>query len=573
MPYDNEHVANILDELASMLEMSGNKGDRFKVSAYKKGALAVRQLTRDINTIDFNTEKIPGIGKSMIEKIGEILQTGTCKKREELIKDSPVPPTVTQFKKLPGIGPKKAIAIWEKYKVATLEELDAKIKDGTIDNPDLAEALEFAKRAGSRRLYRDGFKIAEKVRLKMLEMPGVKIATHLGSIRRKKPTVKDADIGIVVESPEIEKKVVEEFLSMAQKVRSSGPQKPSIYINDFQVDLTIIPEDEYGTYILHATGSAEFNIAMRMRALSTLSKMSLSEHGITNSVTGEEYKFKTEEAVFKFLRLQYIPPEMRENQGEIELAEKHEIPEFVTMDDIETDYHLHSKYSDGSGTIEQLAEEAKRRGLKTIVITDHAKKLAMAGGLKDEELQKQIDHIKSLNIEGIAVKSGIELNIDSSGNIDDYPEEILKQLDEVIASVHFGFNGDQTERLIKAIQNPYVTILGHPDCADHGKREPIKAGWEKVIKVCAENNVALEITGQPSRYGLSIEMCKIGKKYGVKFTLGTDTHRLENMDYMQYAVNSARRGGLTKDNIRGTGKRTVTKKEIDVTNIEIIPLK
>lgn len=557
----NEEVSQKFAEYAAMLTWEG-KTFRRKIEAYEKASTIIKYLDKDIFSIDSQSQK--GIGPSIAGKIKEMKEINTFKKYEELKKVSP-PPSILQFKKIQGIGDVGVLKLWNTYKVPTLKELYEKLKKKEIDDSDLEMKVKYALESGERITLHSALKVSNIIFVALREQGEIldsefKII-YGGSVRRNKPTVHDVDIAACIKREHF-KTITDMFLSFADEIVVNGPFVFRIIVQKVQIELSMITKDQWGPMSLHITGSSKYNEFCRKIAKSN--QMQLNQYGLTYIANGERViqNAKDENDILVKLAIPYIPPELREEEmskfWETGLDKIYLVEEV----NIETDYHIHSKYSDGQGTIRELVEEAKYIKLKCIAITDHAKNLHIAGGLNDEQLKQQIEEIKEINKElqknkeNFKVLVGLEFNINKDGEIDQYPEELMNQLEIRIGSIHSAFEGDQTERLLKAIKSGKINIIGHPTGQEYGKRKTINVDWNKIFNACKEHKVALEMTGQPTRIGLPQMLCQLAKAKGVKFTVGSDAHHIKGMNYIKYSVQRLRRGGIEYNDLLESAIKT-----------------
>ena len=552
----NREIAKILYEMADLLEI---KGIEFKPRAYRRAAMNIESLSIDIEELykKGQLEKIPGVGKSIAEKIVEYLKTGRIKKWEELKKEIPV--DIESLSSIEGLGPKMIKTLYEKLGVKNIDDLEKVAKQGRIrrlkgfglkTEEKILENIEFAKRKQERFIL--GYALPEaNVILKKLK-PYVDKISLAGSIRRKKETIGDMDILAVSSKPKV---AMDIFTSMesVDKILAKGMTKSSIRLTSgIQVDLRIVDEKSFGSALQYFTGSKEHNIELRKIAIKKGYK--LNEYGLfedEKQIAGEN-----EEDVYKALGLQWIPPEMRENRGEIEAAMNGNLPKIVEYDEVKGDLHVHTKWSDGANTIEEMIEESRKIGHKFIAITDHAGSLKIARGMDEDKILQQAKEIEKIRekYDDIYIFHGVEANIMKDGRID-VSNKILKDLDIVIASIHSAFRMEEremTKRLIKAMENEYVDIIAHPTGRIIMKREPIKIDIEKVMQAAKENDVIMEINAYPERLDLNDINVKLAIETGVKISIGTDAHTKEHLRYYELGTAVARRGWAKKDDVINT---------------------
>ncbi|MDD5687817.1 MAG: DNA polymerase/3'-5' exonuclease PolX [Elusimicrobia bacterium] len=549
----NVEIAKILDEISELLSLKGESV--FKIRAYEKAARNIESLTQDIAEKIKTGEKIDGVGESISEKIKEYLETGKIKYIDELKKS--FPEGLLEIMTVQSVGPKKAKLLYEKLGVKNIDELkkaaeEGKIRDietlGEKTEQNILKGIEIIKKGSERMLILTALTTAEEI-IGQLKDEGIIQISEAGSLRRRKETIRDIDILCTAKNPE---KIIEKFCSLGKQVLAKGETKSSILTNEnVQVDLRIVKDEEFGSALQYFTGSQQHNIAVR--GLAKDMGFKINEYGIFDIKTNKILGGKTENEIYQKLGLKYIPPELRENTGEIEAAKKNKLPELVELSDIKGDTHIHTFYSDGRMTIEQIAEKLKGTGYEWVGICDHSQSLKVARGLDIKTLRKKIDEIRIFNetSKDLRLLCGSEVDILSDGTLD-YPDEVLKELDLVIASIHTGFKQDEktiTGRITKAIQNKYLNIIGHPTGRLLNKRDPYSVNLEEVISAAADYGVAIEISGHPERLDLPDIWCRKAKEKGTKLFIGTDSHSVEHLEFMKFGVFVARRGWLEKDDV------------------------
>ena len=552
----NAEVAKILYEIADLLEIEGVE---FKPRAYRKAAQNIESLSVDIEDLyrRGELEKIPGVGKSIAEKIKEYLETGKVKKLEELRQKIPV--DIKSLSAVEGLGPRMIKILYEKLGVKNLDDLERVAKERRIRRlkgfgekieRKILENIEIARQRQQRFLL--GFVLPEANAIVEELKPFVKKISLAGSIRRRKETIGDVDILAVADDAE---KIMDIFTSMkrVEKVLAKGITKSSVRLyGGIQVDLRIVEEESFGSALQYFTGSKEHNIEVRKIAIKHGYK--LNEYGLFK---GEErIAGKSEEEVYKALGMEWIPPELRENRGEIEAALNGSLPKLVEYEEVKGDLQMHTKWSDGANTIEEMVQEAIKLGHKFIAITDHVGSLKIAGGMDEEDVLEQAKEIEKLRekYDNIYIFHGVEANIMKDGSLD-VSNKLLKEVDLVLASVHSAFRMDEkemTSRVIKAIEHEYVDIIAHPTCRIIQKREPIKIDMEKVLEKAKENEVIMEINAYPDRLDLNDIHTKMAVEMGVKLSIGTDAHSKEHLKFYEYGIAVARRGWAKKEDIINT---------------------
>ena len=555
----NQEIAEIFREIAQLLEVRGE--NVFRVRAYERAARNIESMPEDIEVFvkEDRLTAIPGIGKDLEEKIKEIVLKGKLKYLEELKKSTPK--GLIQMLAIPGVGPKTAKLLYDKLEIQDLVMLErmaqmGKIKDvpgikeKTVEN--ILRGIKLIKKGRSRMDLKTAMDASESFIKQLKRLKEVKKIDPAGSLRRMKDTVRDIDILISSKTPS---KVMDSFIALPEvkNVLAKGPTKSSIVTKDgIQVDVRVIKDASYGAALMYFTGSKEHNIKLRQLAIKK--GLKLNEYGLFRE--NKIIAGKTEIEICKKLGLGYIPPELREDRGEVEASIKGNLPELVELKDIRGDLHAHSKWSDGGSSIEEVVLKARERGYEYIAITDHSQGLKIAQGLNREELKTKKKEIDGLNkkYKDIKVLYGTEVDIDSDGNLD-YPDDILKDMDIVIAAIHSGFKQSKdkiTKRIIKACQNKYVDILAHPTGRLWGAREPYEIDLEEILKVCRDTNTAIEINSYPQRLDLNDTGCRMAKEMGVKIAINTDAHIAKELDNINLGISVARRGWLEKKDILNT---------------------
>jgi len=559
----NKELAKIFREMAMIYEFIGKDEDKFRALTYQRVANLLEDLPDDVRNylISGKLEEIRGIGSHTIEKIKEYIQTGKISKYEELKKL--VPPDFLQLMEIPGFGPKTLKRIYEELGITTKEELIKALKDGRIASlkgfgekkvKNMLKGLELYEASQKRLILWEALEIGRSLVEKLKNLKEIKNIELAGSLRRKKETIGDIDI-LVSANQQDREKIINYFVNLedVKEILAKGDTKASVLIKqkERQVDLRVINPDEWGSALQYFTGSKEHNVHMRDIAKSK--GLKVSEYGVFIASTGEKIAGETEEGVYEAIGMQWIPPELREDRGEIELALEKKLPKLVELSDIKGDLHVHSTWTDGMNTIQQIIEFVRERyKYEYIAITDHSKSVRVAHGLSEEDLLRQIEEIDKLNklIGFDFIKKGIEVDILLDGSLD-LSDEVLSKLDWVVASIHTHFNRDNTDRIIKACENPYVTAIGHPTGRIFGQREGYPVS-DEILKVAKETGTALEINAQPNRMDLNEVWVKKGKEIGVKFVISTDSHSFGNFAYMEIGVAIARRGWCTKEDILNT---------------------
>ncbi|AEM79850.1 DNA polymerase/3'-5' exonuclease PolX [Thermoanaerobacter wiegelii] len=556
---DKKEVADILNEIGLLLELKGE--NPFKSRAYYNAARTIELLDEDLEILvkEDRLKDVKGIGEAINKKITELVLAGKMEYYENL--KASIPEGLVEMLKIPGLGPKKIKIIYEKLNITTIRELEyACIENRLVDLPGfgektqkkILEGIQFVKQFSGQHLYAEAYKEALKLK-EYLDMTKTALVTEIaGSLRRKKEIVKDIDI---LAAASDSSKVMELFVNYqdVREVIAKGDTKTSITLKSgINADLRVVTEKEFPYALHHFTGSKEHNTAMRHRAKQMGIKM--NEYGIFK---GEELiECKSEEEIFNKLGLLYIPPELRENMGEIETAEKGQLPKLIEEKDIKGIFHVHTTYSDGASTLIEMVEAARKLGYKYIGITDHSKSAFYAGGLSEEDLIRQWEEIDELNkkYKDIVILKGVESDILPDGSLD-YDEEILKQFDFVIASIHSHFRmskEDMTKRMIKAIENKYTSIVGHVTGRLLLARDSYEIDVCEIIEAAAHYGKIIEINSNPYRLDLDWRYIKHAKEKGVKFAICPDAHSIQGLNDVKYGIGIARKGWLEAKDVINT---------------------
>jgi len=565
---DNKAIANILYETADLLEIDGQ--DSFRIRSYRNAAQAIENHSQQINDLISEPKQIlaiPGIGKGMLEKLNELFKTGKLSVQTELLEK--YDPSMLQLLKIQGLGPKTIALIWSAYKVCDVDGVEKLAREGKIrelprmgekHEAKLIKAIEDYRRIGGRFLIDAAEAECEKLTEYLRKYPGIDKITPAGSLRRGRETVGDLDILVTGKACATEEGRQKAIAYVAQypplmDVIASGDNKISFHLRSgMQVDVRLLPPESFGAAMQYFTGSKAHNVALRQRAL----KMSytLNEYSLATLEGEKPVAGKTEEEIYSKLKLDYVPPEMRENLGEIDLAQNHALPQLITQPDLQGDVHMHTVETDGKNTIEEMAEAAKARGYQYMAITDHSKNLAFANGLDDKRALAHIARIRAANqtIGGITIFAGIEVDILADGDLD-LSDDVLAQMDLVIASVHSVFNQEpakMTDRLLKAIANPNTSLIGHPTGRIQLRRDSYQFDMRAILTAAARNKVAMELNSYPDRLDLNDVNLRQAKQHGVKVVINTDSHHTSHMEKIRFGVLQARRAWLTKDDVLNT---------------------
>jgi DNA polymerase (family X) len=561
--YTNTQLADIFKKIADLLEIKGEV--IYKTLAYRRAADSLTSLGREASEYwqEGKLTDIPGVGKAIAEKIDELLSTGKLGFLEKL--EAEVPPSLVDLLQVPDLGPKKVALFWKQLGITTLEELGAAARAGKLrDLPGMGEKSESKVIAGIEALARRGSRIplwhawplAQKLLAYLRAVPGVEAVEMAGSLRRMRATVGDLDILVAAKDS---RQVMEAFTGRPDVIRvvGSGETKSSVeFEHGLRAQLWVLPPERFGTALQYATGSKDHNV--RLRELALKKGLSLSEHALTR-LDGTEILCATEEEVYRKLGLPWIPPELREDRGEVQAALKGELPDFIELGDVKAELHAHTTWSDGKLSIRELAEAAIARGLKVLAITDHSASLGVAGGLKAEDLprqRKEIDAVQKELGSRLRLLQGTEMEIRADGALD-YPDEALEKLDVVIASLHSSLRQPRekvTDRLIRAIRNPHVDIIGHPTGRLFPDREGADLDLEAVFAAAAERQVALEINAHPARLDLDDVNARRAQELGIRLSINTDAHSAADLEMLQFGVATARRGWVMAKNVLNTWK-------------------
>ncbi|MEK7271501.1 MAG: DNA polymerase/3'-5' exonuclease PolX, partial [Nitrospirota bacterium] len=556
----NQEIAKVFNDIADILEIKGD--NPFRIRAYRRAAQNIDGFAGDIaETPEEELRKIPGIGHDLAEKIKEYVTTDHLEFYEELKKE--VPHSLVEMLSVPSLGPKTVKMLFEKLKINNIDELEQLAKKGELKGlpgiqakteENILKGIAMVRRRTDRFPIGRVLPIAEDILKKLKDAAPVKEIALAGSLRRWKDTIKDIDMLATSRDP---KKVMNVFtrLPHVKEVLMKGPTKSSIVTGEnIQVDLRVVEEDSVGAALAYFTGSKAHNI--RLREMAVKKGLKINEYGVFDVKTNKKIGGKNEADIYKALGLLFIPPELREDTGEIEAAFERKLPELFELGDIKGDLHVHTKYSDGSHDIEELVDEARKRGYKYIAITDHSKGLGVARGMSIEKLLEQNKKIEAVNkrLKNFFLLSGVEMDIRSDGTMD-YPDEVLKKLDIVIASIHSGFRQSKeqlTKRLVSAMKNPFVSIIAHPTGRLIGERDAYDVDIDEVLMTARDTGAAIEVNAYPLRLDLSDIYIRKAKGMGIPLAISTDAHVAYQFDFMRYGVGIARRGWLEKKDVLNT---------------------
>ncbi|OGA51582.1 MAG: DNA polymerase III [Betaproteobacteria bacterium RIFCSPLOWO2_12_FULL_62_13] len=560
MPIHNADIAAVFEEIADLLEIRDE--NPFRIRAYRNAARTVGEFARDLKTLLDQGQalpKLPGVGADLEAKIHEICASGACGLLERLHREMPA--AITELLKIPGLGPKRVRLLHEVLDIDTIDALRRAARSGRIrevpgfgekTERQILQALEQCSRGEQRVKLAVAAQYAEALVAHLKSVPGVALVTVAGSFRRMRETVGDLDILVAARAagPVMERlRAYDEV----KEVLASGETRSSVVLRSgLQVDVRVVPRESHGAALHYFTGSKAHNIAIRR--LGQDRGLKINEYGVfrgENRIAGD-----TEESVFEAVGLPFIPPELREDRGEIEAARRGELPRLVTLQDLKGDLHLHTKASDGHNSIKEMALAAKAAGLAYVAITEHSRRLTVAHGLDPRGVLKQIDEIDRLNGEltGITVLKGIEVDILEDGGLD-LPDSVLKRLDIVVGAVHSAFNlprRKQTERILRAMDNPCFTLLAHPSGRLLGEREACDVDMLKIVRKAKRRGCFLELNAQPDRLDLNDIHCQMARDEGVLVAVNSDAHSTHDFAHLRYGIGQARRGWLTPEQVLNT---------------------
>jgi DNA polymerase (family X) len=561
---ENREIARLLWETADLMEIAAE--DSFRIRSYRNGATAVEGYPERIEDILRDPERkvtdIPGIGKSLATVLRDIVTRGSCERRDVLLEK--FPPTALEFLKIQGLGPKGIALILEHYRISTIDELERLCQEeklrvlprmgAKLEEKVLRSIAQYRQRTGRYLLsYAEG--MARELSEALLQVPGVSQVTPAGSLRRGRETVGDLDL--LVTGPDATA-VLERFVAYpkVQEVLGRGENKASAKVGfeGLQVDVRALAPESFGAAMQYFTGSKEHGVAVRARAVKMGFK--LNEYGLFRVADDSKVAGETEEGIYEELGLRWIPPELRENSGEIEAAERNQLPELIELKQVRGDIHMHTTETDGRATLEEMAEAARARGYEYIAITDHSKALAMANGLDEARAVAFAKRVREINRNGLGIRifSGIECDILKDGALD-LANDALAELDLVIGSVHSHMNlepAEMTDRLLRALECPHLRVLGHPTGRILLHRDPFPFDFERIVTEAVRRGVWLEINASPERLDLNGAMVRTARSKGAKFTISTDAHHPKHLASMRYGVITARRGWLGPADVMNT---------------------
>jgi len=556
----NEKIAQILYEIADLLEL---KGVEFKPRAYRRAARSIEELDKDVVVLykDGELQEIPGVGQAIAKKVVEIVRSGDLNYLKQLREEFPA--GLLQIMEVPEIGPKTTMKLYKDLRITNLHELkkaaeEHKVRElrgfGERSEETILKGIRLLEQRSGRMLLGYAYFYAKDIIDYLISTGGYRLISVAGSLRRMRETIGDVDILVGSDEPG---KVMDAFTSnpKVSEVLAKGETKSSIRLKDgIQVDIRVVATESYGAALQYFTGSKEHNIALRSYAIDK--GLKINEYGVFKKDTDERIASKTEEEVYASLDMETMPPEIRENRGEIKAAIDHRLPSLIELGDIKGDLHVHSTMSDGSATVEEIALEARRIGYEYVGIADHSESLKVARGVSRENLVKNIDAVRKISerMEGIRVLTGAEVEIRGDGSLD-YPDNLLSDLDFVVGAVHSGFRmgeKEMTNRIVTAMSNEYLTILAHPTGRVIEQREPFQVDLDTIMDTALENQVFLEVNALPERLDLNDLNCKRAKDRGATLCIGTDAHSVPQLSYMIFGVATGRRGWLETNDVVNT---------------------
>lgn len=558
---DNQKLAAVFERIAALLEIKGEVV--YKFIAYRRAAENLQSLSEDIRVVaqEGRLKEIPGVGKAIADKIEELLETGELQFLKKL--EEEVPPTLLELLEIPDVGPKKVALFWREAGITTLKDLEKAAQAGKLrDLPGIGEKSEqniiVGIKALARRTTRMLLGAARPIALNWLEwlsaQEGVDKAEIAGSVRRWRETIGDLDLVAASDAPE---PIMQAFVSHSdvEQVLSHGKGKSSVELKTgLRIQLWIQPRRSFGSLLQYASGSQAHNV--RLREYAQKKGLSLSEHGLLDE-NGDLLDCPIEELVYRQIGLPWIPPELREDRGELQAGISGNLPKLIQLNDLRADLHTHSSWSDGRASIEEMARAAAQSGLNILAITDHSQSMAIAGGLSVEELRaqkKEIDQVQNKMGGTIRLLHGIELEIRADGALD-FPDEVLDELDIVVASLHTSLRQPReviTQRLLKAIRNPHIDIIAHPSGRLLPDREGADLDWEQVFNAARETGIALEINSHPSRLDLIDIHARRAAEMGIPISIDSDAHAADQFDVLVYGVSVARRAWINADQVVNT---------------------
>jgi DNA polymerase (family 10) len=558
---DNREVAAIFYEVADILDL---QGVAFKPNAYRRAARSLEELEEDLTKMasEDRLTEIPGVGDSVAKKIQEVLKTGELSYLKKL--RTQIPAGLLQIVSVPDIGPRTAMLLYKELGIENLDQLKDAAKAhklrglkgfGEKSEEKVLQGIQTLESKGKRMLLGEAYPVASAIIDHIVSAASVDLVSVGGSLRRGKETIGDIDILVAHDSP---KRVMDAFVAYPKvsEVLMKGPTKSSVVLKGgLQVDIRVVEPSSWGAALVYFTGSKDHNVVIR--TLGVQKGLKLNEYGVFERDSGKKVAGATEEDVYRSLGLRWMPPEMRENTGEVEASARDELPVLVDQQDIRGDLHVHTEWSDGVGSIESVLDSASALGYEYVAITDHSQSLKITNGLTPDRLRSQVDKVHGAEEAGgrrIRALAGSEVDIKPDGSLD-FPSSVLKDLDIVIGSVHSRFKmskEEMTKRLIAAIESGWVDIVGHPTGRIIGERDPYEFDMEKVFSAARSSGVSMEVNSFPDRLDLKDAHCRLAKESEVKVAIGTDAHRTDQLDFIRFGVTTARRGWLEKTDVLNT---------------------
>jgi DNA polymerase (family X) len=554
-------MANVFDNIAKILKIKDE--NKFKIRAYERVVSTIENLPMEIETIyrAGRLDEIPGVGEAIAKKIEELIETGKLEYYENLKKS--VPSGILEMLNVFEVGPRKAKLFYEELGIDNVEKLEEAAREHKLQNlpgmgkkaeENILRGIELYNKREKRALLGVALPIAEEIMNQLKSLDEINQIDIAGSLRRRKDTIGDIDILATSKQPD---KVMKKFIHLPEvkEILAEGLTKSAILTQqNIHVDLRVVEPDSFGAALQYFTGSKAHNV--RLREMAVKQGLKINEYGVFQTKDDKKIAGKSEQEIYQVLGLPFIMPELREDRGEFETAQKNQLPDLVTIENIKGDLHIHTSDSDGLNSIEEMVQAAKEKQYQYIAITDHSQSLQIAGGLDERRLLDQIKKIDQINqnLDNFTILKGIEVDIKSDGTLD-LPDSILRQLDIVIAAIHSGFKqerGQIMERLVNAMKNPYVNIIAHPTGRIIGYREPYAIDMQEIIRVAAKTHTALEINASPERMDLNDIYTKSAMEHNVRLSIGSDAHQVDSLNDMTYGVSIARRGWLEKSDILNT---------------------
>jgi DNA polymerase (family 10) len=567
----NGEIADAFEELASLYELDG--AVVYRVLAYRNAAKAIREAGVSVAELarQGRAEELPGVGKTIAEKIDALLETGSIPSAEKLRKRNP--PGLIEVTRMPGLGPKRARMLAEHLGIQSVEDLREAADAGRIkDVPGFGAKAEENIVAGlaagddgrykPRLLLSKALEVGEALVDRLREHPAALRVELAGSARRWADTCKDLDVVAATSDPPALSKAFTRLPQVAEVHSSGEAGARGVTHQGLPVDLRIVPEENFGNLLQHFTGSGKHNEALRTEAVKR--GLHVSEYGVSDDETGETHACATEEEVYGLLDMDYIEPELRENRGELKAARERRLPELITVEDIRGELHCHTRTSDGRNTAQEMAEAAQARGYEYMAITDHSATHGFGNDVQADQLKAQIEHLHELNdgLEGFTLLAGSEVNVDTDGSLD-YEDALLEELDWIVASLHSSFRmgeREQTDRMIAAMEHPLVDAIGHPTGRLIGRREPYALDIERVVEAAVRTGTFIEINANPNRRDLSDPYARMAAEAGAMLVIDADAHGVDTLSNIRYGVATARRGWLTADQVANTRPWTKLRK-------------